>query len=62
MPFPQLLVVFFNFLNFFFYFCSARGTLSRHLKDEAAARKELALLKGRLAKMEAREKEMFANF
>ncbi|EFX69446.1 hypothetical protein DAPPUDRAFT_329067 [Daphnia pulex] len=36
----------------------ARATLSRHLKDEAAARKELALVKERLAKMEAREKEM----
>jgi hypothetical protein len=43
---------------FFFLFCSARAVLSSHLKDEAAARKELALVKGRLAKMEALEKEM----
>jgi hypothetical protein len=57
-PFPQLLVVYFNFLNVYFYFCSARATLSRYLMDEAAARKELALVKERLDKIEAMEKEM----
>lgn len=45
-------------LMFLYYSFSASATLSRFLADDAATRKQLAQVKGRLAKMEAKEKEM----
>jgi len=52
------LPLFKNFLNVSFLLFSARAALSRYVADEAAARKQLAQVKGRLAKLERLEKGM----